>query len=472
MTKRFYRFRSIDSLLGKYKELENQEIYFAPPEELNDPMEGFKNIIFNGDLIVWNNFFKHYLLCLERISSLYILSGEEYHTITIDSIPVYDGFDDFPTPMYKELFLKIYKDFFEICGDFINKISTRTTKIKRDELTTYLSLIHTVAIQIIEKVYIENNLISEKKQSIKIDKIIFENLIKLIDTVEETIKENDEEKLNAIFFIQKSMQDEFSLINNLNNKLILTSPNRNFLLIDFVENYLNSLEKILYNKWYTACFMTECNNSSLWGYYGNNHKGVCLIFEADENDNIEFSNVNTGFGSNGKTYTKSKLTFKQIKYQNEYHQVDFFRSIGKLPIGKIISTWYSDENGLISDIEREVFNDEFKWRETYWKRFYDIILTKTKDWSYENEYRLILSSLLNDEIEKKDRLLKYNFNNLKGLIFGIKTPLEDKLKIIEIIEKKCKENNRTSFEFHQAYYCHFKKSIQFRQMSFIKFDIS
>ena len=55
---KFYRFRSLNNLLGKYKELENQEIYFAPPEELNDPMEGFKNIIFNGDLIVWNNFFK------------------------------------------------------------------------------------------------------------------------------------------------------------------------------------------------------------------------------------------------------------------------------------------------------------------------------------------------------------------------------------------------------------------------------
>jgi hypothetical protein len=294
--------------------------------------------------------------------------------------------------------------------------------------------------------------------------------IKLLETIEDNINETDEEKLNAIFFIQKAMQGEFSLINNVNSKLAITAPNRNFVLIDFVENYLNSLEKILYNQWYTSCFMTECNNSSVWGHYGDNHKGICLIFEADENDSIEFSNVNTGVSSRGKSYGKRKLNFKQVKYKDEYSQIDFFRSIGRLPVGKIISTWYSNEDGLISDIEKEVFNDEEKWRKDYWERFYDIILTKTKDWSYEHEYRLILSSILSDEIDKKDRILKYDFSSLKGLIFGIKTPLEEKLKIIELIEKKCKENNRTDFEFNQAYYCHFKKSIQFRNMSFIKFN--
>ena len=49
--KTFYRFRSIDNLLGeKYNELENQSIYFASPNQLNDPMEGFKDLVFNGDV--------------------------------------------------------------------------------------------------------------------------------------------------------------------------------------------------------------------------------------------------------------------------------------------------------------------------------------------------------------------------------------------------------------------------------------
>ena len=57
----FFRFRSIDALLGKFQELEKQTIYFASPEELNDPMEGLRDIVWDGDKIVWTNFFKHYV---------------------------------------------------------------------------------------------------------------------------------------------------------------------------------------------------------------------------------------------------------------------------------------------------------------------------------------------------------------------------------------------------------------------------
>ena len=80
----FYRMRSLDRLLGdkwqendgKDGELEKQEIYFASPSELNDPMEGFSNIVFKGDKIVWHNFFKHYVMCLERRCNAYILCKE------------------------------------------------------------------------------------------------------------------------------------------------------------------------------------------------------------------------------------------------------------------------------------------------------------------------------------------------------------------------------------------------------------
>lgn len=41
MSKLFYRFRKTQNIFD-FKELENQEIYFASNEELNDPMEGFK----------------------------------------------------------------------------------------------------------------------------------------------------------------------------------------------------------------------------------------------------------------------------------------------------------------------------------------------------------------------------------------------------------------------------------------------
>jgi len=39
-----YRYRSIQKLF-EYKELENLEIYFAKPNELNDQMENYMNIV-------------------------------------------------------------------------------------------------------------------------------------------------------------------------------------------------------------------------------------------------------------------------------------------------------------------------------------------------------------------------------------------------------------------------------------------
>ena len=34
----------------------------------------------------------------------------------------------------------------------------------------------------------------------------------------------------------------------------------------------------------------------------------------------------------------------------------------------------------------------------------------------------------------------------------MRTSVEDNVKIIKLIEKKCKENNRENFDFYQAYY--------------------
>ncbi|HLN25948.1 MAG TPA: DUF2971 domain-containing protein, partial [Patescibacteria group bacterium] len=62
MSRFFYRFRSVDALLGKHAELKSQQIYFASPAELNDPMEGFKDLYWQGDEIVWRNLIRHYVL--------------------------------------------------------------------------------------------------------------------------------------------------------------------------------------------------------------------------------------------------------------------------------------------------------------------------------------------------------------------------------------------------------------------------
>ena len=58
---------------------------------------------------------------------------------------------------------------------------------------------------------------------------------------------------------------------------------------------------------------------------------------------------------------------------------------------------------------------------------------KTKDWAYEQEYRLILENNSGQLNEKDHRKLTYDFDSLKGIIFGMRT--KDKVKI-RFIEKE------------------------------------
>ncbi len=65
-----FRFRSAKALLddnlenGGFQELEKQTIYFAQPEDLNDPMEGLSDAFWDGDQVLRKNFFRHYALSL------------------------------------------------------------------------------------------------------------------------------------------------------------------------------------------------------------------------------------------------------------------------------------------------------------------------------------------------------------------------------------------------------------------------
>jgi hypothetical protein len=57
-----------------------------------------------------------------------------------------------------------------------------------------------------------------------------------------------------------------------------------------------------------------------------------------------------------------------------------------------------------------------------------------------------------DLSEAISRKLQYRFEDLQGVIFGIKTPLQDKIAIARIIQEKSKKTSRQDFQVHQAYY--------------------
>lgn len=476
MQKEFYRFRRIENLIGEFRELENQSIYFAEPDSLNDPIEGFRDFYWSGDFIVWRNLFRHYLLCLERLCSLLIISGEE-HPISKNDMPVFFGEDDFPTTMYRCLFSEISRNFFENNSiiSLIKAISERSTPVRREELFFYLRSAHGFALETILSEYEKNGLMEKRSQSNNDSDKPISNLIDngFISNIENGLSENEKwEKLSCeLFLVQQNFYKQLDLIHRHNKNIDPNKKNKNLVTVEFPEEYISQLERLVFPEWYTASFMAECKNSSVWAHYGDNHSGVCLIFDAEELDGKYYLSLKgrNGYSSSGPTYGFSRHEFYPIDYVEGYGQIDFFRMLGRLPVPKLNCMWYMLD-GVMSSCADDMLKYEDAWRSNYWKNFYRDITIKSKDWSYENENRLILSSSLNSFSDPKDRALTYDFCSLKGIIFGIKTKTEDKLAIIKIIEDKCRVIGRSDFKFYQASYSSEEKCIKHSELPLLRFS--
>ena len=220
-------------------------------------------------------------------------------------------------------------------------------------------------------------------------------------------------------------------------------------MYDFPRVYVEQLHRLLWPDWYTACFTESFDNSSVWAKYADGHKGVCLIFEALEKEGSSTLGLNqkttdfTGKASNNFI----TLPFRKVNYADSPGEIDFFRTICRTTKPELRGLWDTDEGGNLSEIEPDGCEDVRD-------NFFNDATFKTKDWAYEQEYRLILENNSGKLNEKDHRKLTYDFDSLKGIIFGMRTSTEDKMKIIEIIEKKkkCKGNNGTDFTFYQANY--------------------
>lgn len=238
------------------------------------------------------------------------------------------------------------------------------------------------------------------------------------------------------------------------------NPKRETVFIDFPELYADQILELVYPNVYVACFMEDYRDSSIWGTYGYNHTGVCLKFKTDiSSPKLKLKGISSWSSRNGYDYEFQDFDLKQIIYTNKVYELDFFANLGKLPMTKI-QQWYKGENGEVSICANSIFSNEEEWKKKHWEQFEPSLLRKIPDWKKEKEYRIVLTSLLDWYEGSNNRLLQYDFNDLETLIFGMKTPREKRLEIIEIIKKKCKENNRKSFDFYEMHYQSFNNILE------------
>ena len=80
----FYHYRSIDSAL---KEIEGT-FYFASREELNDPMESYLQVYWQGDKAAWGGLFRNYICSLYYAIASWLAGADDYeirnNTLIID----------------------------------------------------------------------------------------------------------------------------------------------------------------------------------------------------------------------------------------------------------------------------------------------------------------------------------------------------------------------------------------------------
>tara|TARA_Y100000768_G_C23988359_1_gene690398 strand:- start:3970 stop:5400 length:1431 start_codon:yes stop_codon:yes gene_type:complete len=474
MSSFIYRFRTLESLQN-YNELQNQEIYFSDANCLNDPIEDYKDIFWSGDKILWTNFFKHYLICLQNLYFKIRIGGEKY-SIDDDSISIFLNYERLPTPIYKQSTLNLFKDFFKRKNviQLLDGLSSRKN-VRREELLLYLESIHMLSLYLVHKHDITNSdsdSVSTDEFPLFFDRNFFEVLAKAQSEVS-----NDIDVEAALFGVSYYNSYQSKLIKELNGEIALPHSKK-FYLYDYPLKFLDKLSELMHWPWYTACFTKNPSNSSMWGYYTSGHTGVCLKFKTQVKRGkqgicLSYSESND-LKSSQETEKKSDLflQFHKIKYNEKLQPIDFFQSIGRLSREELIKNWYSDDNNNISKVVKSTIQNHNTWRDDYWNCFLNNISVKSKEWSHEQELRLIYYSTLDDKIDKCRRLLRYNWSDLDGIIFGVKTPETVKLEIIKIVYEKCKLYRRQSFNFYQAFYNKVDGSISHYPMKMIKFNIN
>lgn len=455
-----YRFRPVSRLLnddGVSGELDSQYIYFAGTDQLNDPMEGYKDVFFEGDYIVWMNLFRNYLQCLYRHcislavdpSSTYDLSEHVLRVMT-----------DAP-PALVESCDKIIENFLSepIISRFVSIWST-LGEASLSEVFHYVDSIHFLALEAITKTLSETGLLPSP--------IPFENahrasrlqtLVEFSNAFSNPSIGYQGKKLIMEKYVQAKRERQ--LLDRYEQYWPKDLPGLFHEMVAFPDKYCAALEKSIYPQWYVACFMEDCDNSSIWGSYGGNHKDVCLEFHTEQNFGqygLTLLSPNGWDGrSEGYTWSKHMIPFNAVSYNKAFPRIDFFNSLGSLTTREIHKYWYTNADGQISSRAKQLTEENEAWRAAYWAGFQHSTTVKVADWHHEREFRLIKTSSMFDYSDPKLRKLKYDFSSLKGIVFGINTSTDDKCRLIARVEQLCKINKRESFNFYQARYDHTSK---------------
>jgi Protein of unknown function (DUF2971) len=457
--------------------LERQEIYFSPPAKLNDAMEGFKDLFWQGDEIVWRNLLRHYLYCLMTSSYMVAASAATFRKSNCDPI-IHQTPDDLPDAPVRAVYKAICDDFFahQVPNDLVSALAARAAPVRRQELAYYLRAATPLALPLI----LSATLMHSAGGQIELPRNTEVEALgsRALDSLGAVLKHPDYRGMpDAVAMASEFVFMQTGLLQDSSNAWSTEQAAEMFLTRDFPAYYVELLEKLLYPDWHAACFVADPTDPSMWGSYAGGHRGVCLKFSASANNagipSLSLYRAQSWSGDkDGITanYAYVPHAFEEVRYTLDYPEIDFFASLGTVPMPKLTRFWYAGSDGTLSAFSNKIFKNEEEWRRQYWNTFRIGATSKTSEWSHEREYRIILTSNLQRFDDKPSRKLKYRFSDLAGIGFGMKTPAEDKIRIMKIVEQQCRSEGRTHFEFYQARYSRQAQKIELIPLTLLKIN--
>ena len=206
---------------------------------------------------------------------------------------------------------------------------------------------------------------------------------------------NDEIKNNTLY--NYTILDKDRLKSVLNGQLWVGNTNKFNDPIDPVikKNRDNEAYNYLLEKIKVSCLTTHNDNTLMWSHYADKHQGICIEYD--------ISNI----------YKRKEVIFKKIKYHTKMNRYNSFTSNDDLTIRNFVLDEYTEINYIIESFT-----------------------IKSKEWEYEDEYRI----LFYDEKNENPNGTLINLP-IKSICFGVQTSKEDKELVYNLV-KSINEKNR------------------------------
>lgn len=437
-----YRFRNTARLLED-NELKDQYLYFAAPLQQNDPMEGHVEFIWKGDLIAWLGLFKHYVWQIFMVLTMIDLPLEQLQQLFLNHTEIYWKDTRFP-----EMRVELENEFAEDTRirDLSTILDQYNMVISAGELRAILKMLHGIALRYANRA-VQRWYPSLFANPNWIDQVFPASLVDHgLNTFINALRNG------AILSAMAKLVNSITDVSTLNAHITVNRRNYPgntditlFLLYEFPQIYVERISWLAFPDWYCVCFSSDVSNPAQWGYYADGHKGVCLLFQNSPSGGLSLTSM-----AKPNRPRKEFRQFQKVNYGTLLTEVDFFNCLGRL-WGDERSHWFRHK-GEMSRCEFDMLSNETLWQKQYRKNSMDRLLRKSAAWSAEQEYRIILDDSWTVHSTNEQRKYYYEFSDLEGIAFGIKTPLEKKLQIIDIIRNKCNAQQRNHFNFYQATY--------------------